>query len=81
MIQALIQILKNFLGKAFQVRNVLMQDAHHHFRLDAGIVVNNNVAELGHLRHGIPYRFSDDAVFVKNQKKVFIVFGFAKAAA
>jgi hypothetical protein len=43
--------------------------------------MNDYVTELSHLGHSLKNRFRDDAVFVENQKKVFIVFGFTQTTA
>lgn len=68
------EIIKHLGGKASEVIAVVAQDAEDDFRIDPGIVVNDEVAEPGHFGHRSAHRFGKDAVFEKDFEQVLVVF-------
>ena len=55
--------MNNFFGKAFEVYMVLVEDADNNLRVDASIIMDDEVAKIRHLGHGFAHWSCDVAVF------------------
>ena len=55
-------ISEYFPGKLFKISQVLSQDTDNDFRVDAGIVMDNDIPELSHLVHYRLGGFGNNAI-------------------
>lgn len=68
----------HLLGETLEIGQVFSKNSGNDLRIDAGVVVNDDISELRHLDHGVADVFGADPVFEYNVERVLVVRGSLK---